>query len=458
MQQSGHHLHHFSSSIIMKDKKIISANHVHFFKYIFISIYLISLFLFTNWFDLPKYTPIDLDELAWVNDAQVFDWRKNGNWENFIWSNNNVGSWTSHDFRLFDQPHLVKYIFGGTFSQKKTEPWTNEYYHQKNYLQFVKQSMTEDKYLYESESRELFGEKTIQAISLARNISSFFGILSVILISFFLAKEFSVFQSIIVIFLILTNSVFRYNLNLATADSISLFFILISIICFYYIYRNKKNRRFLFVISFITTAFAASSKVNGWILPVLFFLVSLAEEKRNYKQVIKWSIVWLCLYLGTYIYLQPELWLKPIAGLSKFFLQRISQQSRFEINGLDLNFFEYHFWLFQLFIRSDKPIFYLLKVVVFYFVFSTVLLSTIIKYIRCKTQITQELLVKNVKSILQKKSCQYSFIICVVWLSVFSYARIGFERYAMLPLLIIFIGFANVLEKNVFIYSCDEKV
>lgn len=399
-------------------------------KYALFLIYITTLLLFFDWLSPIKNQAIDLDELAWVNDSQVYEWRKNQDWQNFNWSSTAPKFWSSPDFRLFDQPHLVKYIYGSVFSFYEAEPWKDIEYHQKNYLQFTQGALSGKKYLYDEDSQIIFGEKTIGAITIAREISRIFAILFILIISLFIAKNYSFFQATIVSFLIVTNTVFQHNLKLATADSISMFFILLALICLYFLYKkNESKSSFLLIfLSSMASSLASSSKINGWILVFIFNLLFLIKEKENNKKMWQKIFIWNGIYFGTYIYLQPELWQNIIGGFVNFFSQRIEQQRKFLFSNKSYNFLEYHFWLIKLFISSANKIFTLTKTFIF--------ITTLFLF-----------LMKVNKNIIFKLSSPLLWILSVSWVFFFFYAQVGFERYAMWPLLILFLISANLLEK-----------
>jgi len=180
------------------------------------NIFLISTFLLLThifgWLQNTNNNPIDLDEIAWVNDAKIYDWRTNEKWQNFSWSKDNSRKpWNSADFRLFDQPHLTKYIYGNILSLKKIEPWNDSYYHQKNYQDFAQQKLSDKKYIDEIESKKFFGEKTIAAIETSRKISLTFGLSFFLLLFIFINSNSSTLSAIITTSLLMTNPIFQYN-------------------------------------------------------------------------------------------------------------------------------------------------------------------------------------------------------------------------------------------------------
>ena len=409
-------------------------------KYFLLLIYLFSLLYLSGWFNLNKEIPINLDELAWVQDSQVFEWRLNQDWENFSWSEVEKSGWMSHDFRLFDQPHFVKYVYGYIFTIKNTQPWLTKKQQEKNYLQFTQQYLSGKIRVYENNSKEIFGINTIKAIFLARKINTLVGIGFITIITIFLARQFSINQSLMVSFLIITNPIFQYNFNIATADSISMFFILITLLLFYSIFKKNKYKKVTLILSSITSAIATSSKINGWILIIISISVIMMIEK-DAKKMLKKLFSWLSLFIGFYIYLQPELWNYPISGFIRYFSQRIIQQMRFEIDSQSLNIFSYHYWLLKLYLGSKNEFLYLIKVGMLFF--NSLL---ILRKIRLFLMLSFKKIKEKINNFL-KNNYLVLLIFLLIWIIIFLYAKIGFERYAMWPLIVIFVISSRLIEK-----------
>lgn len=421
--------------------KSLSRFQNNILKYILLSVYLFFLFNLTGWINLNKEIPLDLDELAWVHDSQVFEWRSNQDWSAFSWSVDENYGWISQDFRLFDQPHFVKYIYGYMLTKNDVKPWSDKKQQEKNYLQFVQQSFSGKYVVYEKSSSDIFGNTTVESIVIARKISSFFGILFILLVATFFAKEFSIYQSAMISFLIVTNPVFQYNLNIATADSITMFFISITCILFYSIYKKNKHENTFLLLSSITAAIAASSKINGWILPILFVLIVMTQENKDVKKVITKIFSWFAVFIGFYIYLQPELWQYPLLGLIRYTSQRVTQQINFELNSQSLNIVSYHYWLLELYLNSKNELFGLIKSVLL-FVVSLFLVKKTLTFFILPSRI-----VKLELSNFLKTNYLLILTLLLIWITIFLYAKIGFERYAMWPLLITFIITSRFIEK-----------
>ncbi|NCN45812.1 MAG: hypothetical protein COU63_01920 [Candidatus Pacebacteria bacterium CG10_big_fil_rev_8_21_14_0_10_36_11] len=405
------------------------------------NIFLISTFLLLThifgWLQNTNNNPIDLDEIAWVNDAKIYDWRTNEKWQNFSWSKDNSRKpWNSADFRLFDQPHLTKYIYGNILSLKKIEPWNDSYYHQKNYQDFAQQKLSDKKYIDEIESKKFFGEKTIAAIETSRKISLTFGLSFFLLLFIFINSNSSTLSAIITTSLLMTNPIFQYNFKIATADSISMFFILLTLIIFYKLFFNKNKNNFIYLfISAITTALATSSKINGWILVIIFLIFNtiklIKEEKINIKYFWQKNILWILIFINTYIYLQPELWNNSLIGIEHFFRQRITQQIIFSTTT-SLNFLNYHLWIIRLFIESHTKNISLLKLSLF-------IISLVSLLIKLTTQ----------KINLDWKKTSIITCIIISWLFFFSYAKVGFSRYTMWPLVLLATFTSLEIEKTI---------
>ena len=379
----------------------------------------------TGWYNTSS--PIDLDEIAWIQDAQVYQRRLHTTWNTFDWDQTKYSmDWTSPDFRLFDQPHLVKYIYGFALSTANIDPWQNTN-RESNLHLFIEQKNTGRYLLTDNASSTIFGSSTIEAIILCRWISALFGLTTLLIMFLFLTFKFSLMMSSLSLLLLTTNPTIFYNLHLATSDSISLFFIVISLILFYLLFfKNHMPRKMiflLFLLSAITSAFAVSTKINGWLLIYVFLLGQLRfvhyDRRMHWKTAITQTCWWFFLFLGSYLYLQPELWSSPFAGFVRFFSQRLTQQHQFVQSFGSLGFFEYHQWLVELSVQSKQSIVTISKVIF--------LLFALIKSI--------QLAITNFKK--RYTFLKHTIVIMPVWLFFFYYSKVGFERYAIWPILII---------------------
>ncbi len=391
-----------------------------------LGIFLVILFC-TGWFSGSTHIPIDLDELAWVHDAEVYQWRISNDWNKFRWNTREKSvEWSDEDFRLFDQPHLVKYIYGFVLSTTNINPWNNQN-RANNLGLFINQKVSGQYLLTDDSSPSVFGQVTIDAIIICRLVSTTAGVLFFFILYFFLTYRFSILLSSTTLLLLTTNPTLYYNLHLATSDSISLFFITITLIFFYFLFFNthinRKARFILLFLSAISAAVAVSTKINGWLLAYVFLIGQILLD-HGY-QWINWKIFliktgfWFLLFIGTYVYLQPELWTSIPNGLLRFFSHRFTQQDQFVYSFGAMGVFEYHKWLFALFTQSSHFI-----VIVFKYFF---LLIALIKLIKVSI------------SIFPKKIYLLKQVIIVgtIWLQFFYYARIGFDRYAIWPIIIL---------------------
>ena len=392
---------------------------------IFCLIFLII--LFTNgWFSKTYSIPIDLDEIAWIHDAQVCQWKIDEQWNQFQWDKQqNLFDWKSDDFRLFDQPHFAKYVYGFFISRDSDNPWQTEV-RSSNFKLFIDQTDSGKYLLSDSASADLFSLPTIQAILLSRFISVIFSTLFLFTLFLYLAYKISLLMSSVCIFLLTAHPTVVHNLHLATADSIFLLLLLISVILLITLYTNtgaSSRLRFLLLFSSaITTALTASTKINGWILLYIFLLFKFANKNNSdsirWSSMIKQAALWAVLVIGTYVYLQPELWNDSLAGFQRFLSQRLTQQQIFARSFGVLNFLDYHYWLFKLFLESNYMASPLLKTAsTLFFLFGIISFR------------------KN--SPLVKQIVYWISLITPIWLFFYYYARIGFDRYALLPLIVI---------------------
>lgn len=385
----------------------------------------ISVIIFSNILSKVKDIPVSLDEIAWVNDSRVFEERVSNNYQYFEWKKGQpVAGWTSVDFRLFDQPHLVKYIYGAILTNLNHYQWNNGDYENNNRL-FLEQSLPNNLLLNTIQSKQILGDQTDQAVQTNRKVSTFFTLLFLFTLFLFLLNISSFIHSIFVTILLTSNQVFIQNLLVATADSISLFFVLASVILVYKLFWNinKLSSKKYFVLIYllaISTALAASAKINGWFLiPLIavFFSIKLIFSETNflykYKKVaLERFILWIITFIGTYWYLQPELWQNGFEGLIRFFSQRVSQHQRFIVSFGSFNVFEFHDWILRLLFSSS--------------LFTSALKNNIFILVGLSG-----LLLSVMKNYRRQTFRKIMLISLWIWLSVFLYARVGFDRYGL---------------------------
>ena len=196
---------------------------------------------------------------------------------------------------------------------------------------------------------------------------------------------------------------------------------------------NKAGFILLF-LSAVSSAFAVSTKTNSWLLIYVLLLGQLLFCDRgrlvNWKETVTKTCLWFFLFVGTYIYLQPELWTSPTAGFVRFFSQRLAQQNQFVHSFGTVGFFEYHKWLVELSAQSNHVVITIIKV--------TVLLIALIKFIKIfLTNFSKtNFLIKQL------------IIVTPIWLFFFFSARIGFDRYAIWPIIILAIFSSWILTRK----------
>lgn len=386
----------------------------------------LAILLSSGWFSKTHSIPIDLDEIAWIHDAQVHQWRIDEQWNQFQWDKQqNLFDWKSDDFRLFDQPHFAKYVYGFFISRDSDNPWRTEI-RSSNFKLFIDQTDSGKYLLSDTTSAELFGKSTVQSIATSRFISVIFSTLFLFTLFLFLAYKISLLMSSLSTFILTTHPTVVYNLHLATADSIFLLLLLISVILLITLHTNTgASSRFRFLLLFssaITTALTASTKINGWILLYVFLLFQFANKNNSdsirWSSILKQTALWGVLFIGTYVYLQPELWNDSLVGFQRFLSQRLTQQHIFARSLGVLNFLDYHYWLLKLFLESNSMASLLLKTAsTLFFLFGIISFR------------------KN--SPLVKQIVYWISLITPMWLFFYYYARIGFDRYALLPLIVI---------------------
>lgn len=382
-----------------------------------------------SWFVTHRHQPINLDEIAWVHDAVVYDWRVTKQFDQFAWSTTFSPSWSAHDFRLFDQPHFAKYIYGFFLSEKQLSPWTDTDQEATNFRLFTSQQNNGQLTLDNPLAVKTYGEATVAAIGVARVVSVSFALGFFLLLFWFLQRTASLLTATLTLSLLATNSVFATNFQLATANSISMFCMLLSFVCLYLLYmQSRSSPRVSFIFFFcsaVTAAFAAGTKIDGWLLVVLATGLILSTNIRQLPPIhITMQVgTWLLLFLGTYIYLQPELWGSIPSGLLRFFYHRLHQQQEFVEVYSTLSFAQYHVWLVSLLTQSSTKIIVVLKQLLLMFAGIGLLRSVVTKLPgQPSARISPATLVK---------------LFVFSWIFFYWYARIGFDRYALWPLVLL---------------------
>ncbi|NCN87470.1 MAG: phospholipid carrier-dependent glycosyltransferase [Candidatus Pacebacteria bacterium] len=409
------------------------------------------LFIFLNLFNRTRLQSLDLDEIVWVHDTNVYNQRINNNWSYFKWEDLNVRiPWSSHDFRLFDQPHLVKYIYGSIFKLNKIDIWSDKSQELRNYSYFVEGGKKDSKVglNFEINSQELtsqLSEEVVSAIKIARLTSAVFALLFLITLFYFIKKEANFFTALISLVFIYFNEIFIWNSPLANADNISNFFILLASICFYYLFWKGdlikgKLRFFLYFSSAIFTSFAMGSKINGLILLYLFVIFKIIDliftKKTKILKSLYELIFWLLLVLVNYLYLQPELGSQYLVGFYKFISQRVEQQTRFYNVSGSLDLFSYISLVIKRYLGDNLNIFFLFKLV-------TIIIG--LPYFFKKILI-------NARSSRNKILNFFTFLL--TFILIFSYARVGFERYLVIPIILLILtsvrGFTLIISEKLF--------
>ncbi|NCN03592.1 MAG: hypothetical protein GW942_00790 [Candidatus Pacebacteria bacterium] len=406
-------------------RKKINNYFLHFFESV------IFLFIFLNLLNSVRSKPVELDEIAWLHDTNIYKERIDNNWSYFNYNKLVLQkSWRSHDFRLFDQPHLVKYIYGFAFMQTGIDNWSDKAQEYKNYSYFLSDGKNLNTDINSKEFSDQAGSSVAQAIVVARTISLTFFLSSLIILFYFLKKEFGNLSASLSLIFIYSNQTIINGSSLATADNIFQFFVILSLICFYYLFwenisLNNKSRFFLIFSSALLTSFAVGSKINGLILVYLFIIFKIIDLIFSKKIKILKSLYeltfWLLLIFINYLYLQPELGSGYISGFYRFISQRFEQQSRFYNVFGSLDILNYAILIIKKYLGDNFNILYLIKLMV---------LIIGLPYYFYK---------KSMKSTSNReKSLDFSSIF-ISSILIFTYASVGFDRYLVIPIIILII-------------------
>src|SRR3990170_1268252 len=304
-----------------------------------------SFFTSYFWFSDIDAIGLDADEVVWVVHSQFYRYRQQGKWEMFTTPQEFPDSytWSSVNYQVIDQPQLGKYIFGfilDIFGKLSWEP------QEKNWLyeEFPSSRIPGGQSLQSVTS--VIGPDIVQAVLTMRYVSSYVGLVSLAMFGWIVMRCTNGFLGTLAAFTAAAYPLIRYNLRIATTNSISLLFLILTVIFMIHLLKNYKTMSGKKLIMFslllgILNACAASIKLNGTFLvgfPVLYFTISWLFHRsrsgqRNRVALLKREAIVLLIYLMSaflmFFLLEPELWPEPVKGFVLLFEARLHQQDLF---------------------------------------------------------------------------------------------------------------------------------
>jgi uncharacterized membrane protein (UPF0127 family) len=400
-------------------------------------LFLITVVTFScqQWFEVIQEVDIDNDEVAWVLDAGFYEYYRNGDWEKFQVKDDYQNlKWSSHQYRVIDQPQLGKYILGFMLSAADIKPWLSaDKIQGYNFFLFSDVELSDLEREYPQ-----FYETVMAAIMLVRKVNAVVALLGFAALGF-LVKKFTreKWAGVVIFLLLVWHPTIHHYYRLAIVNPYSLWLQLLAVVAMAYELRilQKKNGRQLIKIGAVTgglIAAATSVKLNGAFLvliPIFFggIVAALSLRKKHSESFNYFFTKWLY-FFGSLIFsgevmfllLEPELWFNPINGLLSLVESRLGQQDRFFVSHPELNIFETIEFIWNLtptWIGQNMMVSLVFFLLIICGVWS---------------------LIKKILSFKLKKKANQDLTSLLLLTSLFTiiggtlyYARVGFDRYAL---------------------------
>lgn len=297
------------------------------------------------WFaDLTKIG-LDADEVMWVIHSQFYRYRQQGMWDKFATPQGYPYryTWSSISYQVIDQPQLGKYIFGFILDISGKLTWDAQ---EKNWLyaDFPSNRIPGGQSLQFARSK--IGADIVESILIMRYVSAFAGLLSLAIFGYLVSKFTNILVGTLATATAASYPLMRYNLRIATTNSVSLLFLILTVILMIWLLKNYKTMsvRNLIASSLLLGALnacATSVKLNGTFLilfPAIYISIAILRNNHRPKKqkgqiTLKKSALLLASYFGSYFamfyFLEPELWANLFTGIKSLYGSRLRQQEMF---------------------------------------------------------------------------------------------------------------------------------
>lgn len=279
--------------------------------------------------------PFHPDEHDFVGRAAYFDLFIKRDFSNKEWQ----------DFGVYDQPPLAYYVYGLTLhlfgykdiAKEQERIGYNLVPDENGVLEICNNKI----WWVCQQGREISPEQfkllpSFEMISKARITAVVFSLGCLILVFFVASKLGGWFTGVIsMTFFGLNSLLFGMGRN-ATTDSILLFFLLATTLVIIYganKYRLKNIGKFLIftLLVGVLAALAASTKLNGGMVLIFWFLVlfilasgNFSKEKRQWLLAASGFLISLIVFFNVFVFLNPYLYPDPIGGAINMIKHRIN--------------------------------------------------------------------------------------------------------------------------------------
>lgn len=294
------------------------------------------------WFSNIDQLELFSDEIAWVYDARFFHYRLQRDWSKFtLLDKFPANGWQDPKFRLTDQPQMGKYIFGFFLTLAgQTEIFSAPI--TRFGSSFPKTPASPTALI---QSQDFLGDTFYHSISFIRHISTVVGFLTLLLFFYLVTQATSSRLTGLIAFLLASfNPVISHYFRLALTDTYLIFFSLLAFTVFWQLIpklsQPLSRRTIILSITFgFFSALATSTKLNGAFLiflpltaPALLAFKTRLHHQKPEPQVdtvlASVAAIFLTLILA-FVFLEPELWLHPIKGISVLLTSRTLQHQAF---------------------------------------------------------------------------------------------------------------------------------
>lgn len=256
------------------------------------------------------------DEISWFFHTKAFE-------QAVLKKDISSSFWTSYE--SFDQPPLVKYIFGLYLWEKDKDI-------------FVKRDRLETEWgrwaFYENPQLKDGGFQPFIPYILSMREVNVPAILGVLL-GFFLLLRLCGVQRILatgVLLVLATNPMFLQEMIHATSDAYMLCFVLFSVLFYGYSIQHRYTK--WLGISLVSAAFALSSKLTGLIgiiSIVIFEFVALCTGRCRRKKTVLRVLFVSCVTFVLWIILNPALYRHPLKNTMQYGFFRNTQSYRLQL-------------------------------------------------------------------------------------------------------------------------------
>lgn len=307
--------------------------------FIFVTVVFLSIY----WFSDTVSIGLDMDEVYYILNSRFYFYRKQGKFEAFtLPSTHKKLPWLSLQNQMLDQPQLEKYIIGFILETSDANPWEKT---DPNWLyaEFASFNLPVGKKLHQITN--YLGTEMVKAITIIRYVSAVAGLTSLMLFGYVISRiTNNIFIGAFAFGISTLHPLMRQFLRIATTNSFSLLFLLLSSFLILYILKKLKSMSFfnLFMASlFLGTLIAATTsiKINGMLLllfPIGFIFLKTIHRKKyitlnksQLKQFLVFTTSAALGFISTFYYLEPELWKNPVKGIYLLLTTRLAQQERF---------------------------------------------------------------------------------------------------------------------------------